>query len=136
MIPGSVTSTTATLTITSGTFSTPVTLTLTATDTASSSAPGASSTPTTTSAAPGGSPTPGDSIRAVAQAFLFTPPDPTDDDTTDPYSGPFSVFQLANLNADQEAVLLNRSYYFKGRGQVTPAQVVLSANTSSPLPRL
>ncbi|KNE68106.1 hypothetical protein AMAG_13277 [Allomyces macrogynus ATCC 38327] len=83
-------------------------------------------TTTTTTPAPSSTET----IAAIAQAYLFVPPDPSNPDTTNPYSGPFNIFQLAQLRVDQEERLTNRSYYFKGARFAFPAGVTLGAASS------
>ncbi|KAI9224878.1 hypothetical protein BC828DRAFT_401854 [Blastocladiella britannica] len=91
-----------------------------------------SSTPSTTTSSTTTA-TATDVMVAIAQAFAFTPLPPGDPAASDPYAAPFGLFRVANLNPDQEAILTNRSWYFKG----TPAgsqniQVALSANQSDP----
>ncbi|KAJ3366103.1 hypothetical protein GGF31_008170 [Allomyces arbusculus] len=81
---------------------------------------------TTTTPAPSSTET----IAAIAQAYLFVPPDPNSPDTSNPYSGPFNIFQLAQLRVDQEERLANRSYYFKGARFSFPAGVTLGAASS------
>ncbi|ORZ41054.1 hypothetical protein BCR44DRAFT_1424288 [Catenaria anguillulae PL171] len=51
-------------------------------------------------------------LTAVGQAYVFTPP--SEEDAIGPYSGPFAMFRAFRLDQEQERLLAERGYYFKG----------------------
>ncbi|KNE72383.1 hypothetical protein AMAG_16868 [Allomyces macrogynus ATCC 38327] len=85
-------------------------------------------TTTTTTTTPAPSST--ETIAAIAQAYLFVPPDPSNPDTANPYSGPFNIFQLAQLRVDQEERLVKPFLLLQGRAVRVPRGVTLGAASS------